>query len=259
MMTTMRRRSKVRGLAAWLGLTPDAVELGDNVVVISPHLDDAVFSLGAAVARAARRGARVRILTVLAGDPRSQLAAGPWDFETGFRTAGEAARARREEDRRACALLGAVPLWLPHEDHQYERRVEDAVVRAQVVAAVGDATVLLPGFPLAHQDHAWLARLLDGAFERERVGYYVEQPYAVWAPDEPFDAVLTTGPRCWLRASADVRSRLRKLRACRAYGSQLAHLGEGTLLAICRREVLFGGELVAWARDAMSVERKPYD
>ena len=41
------------------------------------------------------------------------LAAGGWDRRGGFATEGESARARREEDRRACAVLGATPVWLP--------------------------------------------------------------------------------------------------------------------------------------------------
>jgi LmbE family N-acetylglucosaminyl deacetylase len=221
-------------------------------VVVSPHLDDGVLSLGAAISHARRRGAQVAILTVLAGEPSSSAPAGPWDRKSGFGTAGEAARVRREEDRRACGILGAEPRWLPHEDHQYERRADDKAIRADVIEAVGDAMVLLPGFPLSHDDHAWVAVLLEGAFARERVGYYVEQPYAIWTGDQPFDWVApgSAHPAQWRPAAADARDRLRKLRACRAYASQLPHLGSRPLLATCRREARLGGELITWAQES---------
>ena len=99
----------------WLGLR-GGEPLDGDVAVLSPHLDDAILSLGAAIS-----GARgdVRVVTVFAGDPDSTLAAGEWDSRAGFRTVGEAARARREEDALACADVGARPVWLPFVDDQY--------------------------------------------------------------------------------------------------------------------------------------------
>jgi len=89
--------------------------LRGRVVVVSPHLDDAVLSLGATIARAARAGAQVHALTVFAyGD--EDLPVAPWDAECGFRSAGHARSVRREEDARGCALVGAIPDWLPFYD-----------------------------------------------------------------------------------------------------------------------------------------------
>src|SRR5947208_5655387 len=88
----------------------------ETVVVLSPHLDDAVFSLGAWLHHEARVGATLRILTVLANDPSVDRPAGSWDAECGFSSAAAAALARREEDRRACAIVGARPDWLPYGD-----------------------------------------------------------------------------------------------------------------------------------------------
>ena len=90
-----------------------------RVAVLSPHLDDAVLSLGAAIARAVREGATVTIVTVFAGDVDSALPASNWDRLAGFATEGEAAAARRVEDATACALLGAEPRPLPFPDYPY--------------------------------------------------------------------------------------------------------------------------------------------
>src|SRR5690242_11145568 len=107
-------RRKLVGLGRWVGILGGRAALDRDVVVISPHLDDAVLSLGAALSWAARHGARVTVLTVLAGRPDSSTPAGEWDAGSGFGTEGEAATARREEDERACEVLGATPVWLPY-------------------------------------------------------------------------------------------------------------------------------------------------
>ncbi|MGH3110271.1 MAG: PIG-L family deacetylase, partial [Gaiellaceae bacterium] len=150
-----------------------------HIVVVSPHLDDGVLSLGAAMAAWARDGARVKLLTVLACDPDSAEPSGGWDRRAGHATEGESARARREEDRRACEHLGVTPRWLPFGSIDYERHGTDSDVREAVVSGLGDASdVLVPGFPLSQPDHVWLARLLDGVGpEAARVGRYAELLY----------------------------------------------------------------------------------
>jgi LmbE family N-acetylglucosaminyl deacetylase len=243
-------REKATGVARWLGLLGGRSRLDSEVVVVSPHLDDAVFSLGAAVARSSRGGGRVTILTVLAGDPDSPTTAGDWDRKAGFRTAGEAARARRAEDARACELLRARPVWLPFSDLQYERGGDDAEIRTAVVDAVGAAPVLLPGFPLQNPDHRWLRRVLDGAFACDRVGVYAEQPYAALWTDRPGEGSTPEPERlppagAWRRLQAGLLDQRRKLAACRAYSSQLPLLGP-ILGTIIRYEMRVGGEAAAW-------------
>lgn len=227
-------------------------ELQGRVVVLSPHLDDAVLSLGAAIARAARAGADVTIVTVLAGDPASSAAAGRWDARSGFASAGEAARHRREEDRRACAVLGAKPVWLPFGDEQYGRGADDAAIWAELERATGGAEIVLaPGFPLMHEDHVWLSRLiLDGSWDA-RLGLYVEQPYVRWSTDvspalpDPLAPFLDRSLQWW-RPAAGPADRLAKLRACRAYRSQLPQLGPRPVFEIMRSEMSRRGEAVAW-------------
>ncbi|MGB2875425.1 MAG: PIG-L family deacetylase [Gaiellaceae bacterium] len=226
------------GVLAWLGLRRPGEALPGRVVVVSPHLDDGVLSLGGAIASATRRGARVTILTVLAGDPESSQPAGEWDSRAGFTTEGEAVRARREEDRRACARVGAETEWLQFPDEQYGL-LDDDRVSASVRERVGNAAVLLPGFPLAHPDHARLNALLLGrGLGGARVGLYAEQPYALWADRSP--------PAGWHAPPAGLRDRLAKRRACREYVTQLPLLGERVLAGIARYEARHGGEAVSW-------------
>lgn len=242
-------RAHAAGAARYLGLTGGRIELPDRLVVVSPHLDDAVFSLGAAIAAAVRRGRDVSVLTVLAGDPASDEPAGPWDSSAGFRTAGEAAAARRLEDERACGLLGARTEWLPFRDHQYGAVTSDDEIRRTVVDHVGNRSVLIPGFPLRHEDHFWLHGLLADAFPPERTGLYVEQPYAAAHSDRPGRSLESTAqhappPERWRFVRAGTRDRLRKLAACRAYTSQLPLFDASLVQHISRYEARVGGEAI---------------
>lgn len=150
------------------------------LVVLSPHLDDAALSLGATIASLARAGQEVVVLTVLAGDPGSVDPPGVWDRRCGFASAGEAARLRRLEDRAACDVLGATPVWLPYGDEQQRARGgTDGEIWTQLLPHLDPAAaVLVPGHPLTHRDHAWLTRLVVGRFPADRTLLYAEQPYA---------------------------------------------------------------------------------
>lgn len=214
------------------------------IVVVSPHLDDGVLSLGAAMAAWAREGARVELLTVLACDPDSGVVAGGWDARGGFATEGESAQARREEDLRACRHLGVEPRWLPFGSVDYDRHGSDDEVGSAVAAAVkGADEVLLPGYPLTHPDHAWLAEVLEG---RElgalRLGYYVEQPYGRREGEDGAGAFHR------IRATRR-RDRLAKWRAIREYRSQLPLLGMTRSVARGPLALAFGREAVAWTGD----------
>ncbi|MGH3132205.1 MAG: PIG-L deacetylase family protein [Gaiellaceae bacterium] len=224
---------------------------GKRIVVVAPHSDDGVLSLGAAIASWARRGAHVDLLTVFALDPESEAPAGGWDARAGFRTEGEAAIRRREEDAAACAILGATAAWLPFGSVDYDRHGDEAAVRDAVSAAAdGVDALLLPGFPLSHPDHEWLGRALVGSrMGCRQLGLYAEQPYARRAKGEPrvppWSAEALGALPVFHPVSAGARDRLAKWRAIRAYRSQLPLLGIRRSL---RRgpHSLLRRELVAW-------------
>ena len=218
--------------------------------MISPHLDDAALSLGAAIAHTTRVGGTIRIVTVLAGDETATFEAGPWDRSSGFETAGEAARARGEEDDVACRILGALPVRLPYFDKQYGRGGEDREILAAVLNAIaGCDLLLLPGFPLNNEDHDWLARLLlEGSPRSVRIGLYAEQPYAARARETPAAILEPGGP--WLTLEAATTDQFVKLRACRAYRSQIEPLGGlRVLLSVLKYEAQRGGESISWLED----------
>ncbi|HEY7521910.1 MAG TPA: PIG-L family deacetylase [Methylomirabilota bacterium] len=121
------------------------------MVVVSPHLDDAV--LGCSAVLAAHPGAVV--VTVFAGRPAPASRLPPWDAAAGFRAGDDVVGARRDEDRAALRLLRAVPVWLPFLDAQYEHSPGvDAVVAALEAAltALRTSAVCVP-LGLFHSDH----------------------------------------------------------------------------------------------------------
>jgi LmbE family N-acetylglucosaminyl deacetylase len=230
-----------------------------GVVVLSPHFDDAVFSVGALIRRLGRSGRRVAILTVLGDDPRSTREASEWDRLSGFPTEGAAAASRQAEDRRACDLLGVRQEWLPFRDLGYGRDVPDDDVWAAILERCGNAALcLIPGFPLTHPDRAWLTTLvLRRGVPHARLGLYLEQPYASRARNprrwawrsgvaNPLRDLLTEAP-AWETVRTGPGDRAAKIRACYAYRSQLPPLPGGRRLPwrVAAREALRGGESVA--------------
>lgn len=200
---------------------------GRRWLVLSPHCDDALLSIGAALSAHVRAGGSATVVTVLAGSPSSTAAAGEWDAASGFSSEGEAAAARRAEDEAACRIIGVRPVHLGGVDEQYEppssaAELWDAVRELSEVHDV----VLVPGAPLVHADHRRLAEQATEALDaRAAVLLYGEEPYLLWSRRPPSDRVLPDGrPISWRRHPATRTDSARKVRAVRRYRSQLTLL-----------------------------------
>jgi LmbE family N-acetylglucosaminyl deacetylase len=250
------------------------------ILVVSPHLDDAALSLGATIYTLARRQ-EVRILTVLANDPESTRPAQPWDVRCGFASAAAAARGRRAEDAAAGKILGAQVQWLSFPDSSHPPLAEVAEMkRAIAAAACGAGTVLAPGYPLTHPDHAMVAALtVEACLDTDsRLGLYVEQPYAsrallrsgqsddgpgrrfqeaqklirfaaggwrrrrsVYPCDSPLPAGAEAGG--WVRPTATSAAWIAKHRAISAYRSQICRSFHARVVL---GEIGAGGECIRW-------------
>src|SRR2546425_11691806 len=90
---------------------------GAQVLVLSPHLDDAVFSCGGLLAELQDP----RVATVFAGFPPPDLPLQDWDAACGFRSGGEAGTAR---PRGGDAALGVV--CAPTRHPNFPRRPDRA-------------------------------------------------------------------------------------------------------------------------------------
>lgn len=151
-----------------------------KLVVISPHLDDGVLSLGATLSALAKAGADVRLVTVFAGDPDDQGEASFHDRMRGTKTIAQATAERRIEDQAACDLLGIRPAWCDNLDSAYlTARDPDRVWQSMGDFVSGADLVLTPGFPLTHYDHSYATLLVLREVHSIQVGLYGEIPYLV--------------------------------------------------------------------------------
>jgi len=127
----------------------------ERIVIVSPHLDDAV--LGCSYLLAAHPG--VTVVTVFAGRPDEYPdPPGHWDALGGFGAGDEVHVARRAEDAAALGGFDAQPVWLDFVEHSYLERPDwvrpDQVVDAldAAVRAAAPTAVFAP-FGLANPDH----------------------------------------------------------------------------------------------------------
>ena len=211
---------------------PTAGEL-DRVVIVSPHLDDAV--LGCANFMAAHPG--VMVMTVFAGNP-PQYPTDPmrkWDVQSGFAPGDDVMEVRRHEDAAALALLDATPVHLEFIEHTYnpgDRPVAPDVlvdVLAPALATLTPTLVLAP-FGLANPDHDVTHRACMLAKERldsdvsfwcyEDSGYKHIPGMLAWRISSLFRRRLWPTPVCPPTATDETR----KQAAIACYPTQLLAL-----------------------------------
>jgi LmbE family N-acetylglucosaminyl deacetylase len=178
-------------------------ELARPVVVVSPHLDDAVLSCGALIAQLDRPV----VLTVFAGSPASWTEHREWDHDwCGFEHGVDVVAARIREDDAALAILGAVGVRLAFLDEQYREpgaSMSEADLGASIAASVeevGGESILMP-LGLGHIDHRLTsAGCRDAARRRPDLHWFAYQdlPYGyepeLFGADVVRDALAVLSP-----------------------------------------------------------------
>ncbi len=117
-------------------------------IYISPHLDDAVLSAGGLIYDQVQSGVPVEIWTMLAGSPPereyslfAQLQHSMW----GVTTAEAAISARREEDQKAAAILGARAVHFDFLDCIYRRGSDGEWLYSDITVPPHAEDAALPG------------------------------------------------------------------------------------------------------------------
>jgi LmbE family N-acetylglucosaminyl deacetylase len=197
------------------GDTPD-------LVVLSPHPDDAVWSCGGRIARSVADGATVLIVTVFDGD----VAEPP----RGWRQLADP-RTRRQEDAAARGALGVVGRSWGHVDaalrvdrtgaplypspralfaglHDLDLGLVD--VLAERVAALGDVELDAPLGIGGHADHVLVREAVVRA-RPPRVRWYEEFPYDGAAPDTLVPDWHRVDVCAWLDAALRYRTQVEAL------------------------------------------------
>lgn len=193
-----------------------------NTVVISPHLDDAMLSLGGYL-----QSHPAQVVTVFAGVPELGEVS-DYDRSRGFSSSAAAMVIRCAEDSEACADLGCVAEHFDFLDLQYRRSMEDLrSVADRLVAALEPhptADVFVP-LGLGHEDHRFIADVALGCiWSGQTLHVYEELPYRVLHPEEVvarFAEIDEHYERAELPAPLAAGYRGRKRTTLRHYKSQL--------------------------------------
>jgi hypothetical protein len=216
------------------------------VVLLSPHLDDAVLDCWSWLTGPGE----VTVVNVFAGIPRSP-APGPWDVLCGAADARVQMRARLDEDAAVLGAIGRTPVNLPLLDCEYRRlsgRYPFARIDRELTERVPSASRVLAPLGVRHPDHTlvqrYALRLLDHGLP---VTLYAELPHGVlcgwphWVTGEPRDPHLDPDS-LWTDAlqripdrdrpaprviSLDEESAARKLESLRGYRTQFPALDLG--------------------------------
>lgn len=210
-----------------------------RVVLLSPHFDDAILSLGAAAGEWAREGHSVTVCTLFGGFPapgwKETPAARERHAKWGFRNAAGAVARRKREDMAACRALGVAFYHLNHPDALYraaysarglsghtapsDLRLLPVLARAVPPADLYCAPLGIGG----HVDHL-LAHELAARHLHAPVLYWEDVPYRAYAGAD------TARRRAWVGALAtevfvsSPGSVDRKVAAVGEYRSQLPHI-----------------------------------
>lgn len=199
------------------------------LVVVSPHLDDAVLS---AAVQLTRPGAR--LVTVCAGLPPAGAQLGEWDRLTGAADAAERVRERWLEDEAAAAVLGVVEVVrLDFDDGQHldGPRTDQAEMVAALEPLFADAVeIWLPAGIGGHPDHlatrdAGLAAALSTPHTLVR--HFADVPYSVHAG---WPHSVTAEPTRQVHVLDDEAQR-RKVKAMACYRTQIPALDYAGALA----------------------------
>jgi LmbE family N-acetylglucosaminyl deacetylase len=135
----------------------------ERLVVVSPHLDDAVLGCGQLLA--AHPGGVV--VTVTARTPPAYPdPVNDWDGAGGFGPGDDVMAARRAEDAAALAVLGATPVWLDFDQFAYREGREphdpaDVAPALEAALVAADPTAVFVPFGLGNPDHA----MTDGGYK----------------------------------------------------------------------------------------------
>lgn len=216
-----------------------------RTVILSPHLDDAVFSCWKLLTRD-----QALVITICAGLPSGRTRPAYYDGLSGSSSPRERFHERRAEDAEVLEAVGAQYVHLDVLDAPYRRRRVAPVTIAETVHALIplSANVVGPAAIGGHPDHLLVREVALILRDRGRpVSLFADVPYATrygwpgWVSGErgtPYLDIDAYWER-WLGSiparnllvpvarALEHREQRRKLEAMRTYRSQFPALEEG--------------------------------
>ncbi len=209
-----------------------------RLLALSPHLDDAIFSAGGALAARAQAGWKVTVATLFTGNVDAPCGfALACQLDKGCGPEVDYMALRCAEDVRACAVLGVEPVHVPlleaphrgygsaaelfgpvHEDDPVRQPLAEALVA--LLVAHGPDEVWAPCALGGHVDHVLVHQVVRELASAPARIWWTDWPYADRpAPADPQADTVAQLP--WVEKALDPGARARKADACAAYASQL--------------------------------------
>lgn len=175
-----------------------------HIAILSPHLDDGVFSCGEYIRKEVLSGNTVTVVTVFSGEAEPEaLSEAAKEFHSMcFLHDDDAMAIRKQEDRGACEMLGCRYLYLDYPEYLYrsdsagrklcmnlsrmfdDGQDEETAFRQQLAARLETLCgeydlVLAPVGVGGHRDHLMIRDLLLDYAERKQtpVLFYEDVPY----------------------------------------------------------------------------------
>lgn len=247
------------------------------VLLVSPHLDDAVLSVGATISAMTAAGTHVVVCTVFAGRPQPPFSPAADDFHADCGLGWDAIDQRRQEDLAALAVLGAEAVHLDFLDAIYRRAGEEWLCqrpRAMFDSDLPPEQALMDD--IARDVHCFYSRLepsqvwtcaavgghvdhrltrdatVTACPERHKILLWEDLPYAFESPPEPRTAAETP-------LAVESQTLQIKLDAIERYESQIHMLWPGggwralmVQQATARRHA--GSFELLWSADSPSPE-----
>ncbi|MDT8382007.1 MAG: PIG-L family deacetylase [Brevefilum sp.] len=176
-------------------------------IFLSPHFDDVALSCGGLVWELTNQGDQVEVWTIMAGFPPDEnfsAFAQKNHYDWG-KSGHEAIQMRREEDKAACSILGAIPkhfdcpdvIYRKHPEsglpvvnnndelfnEQPEKALVNSILSILTEKIPPQARVVLPMGLGGHLDHRTLVKVGEG-LDQEKL-CYADYPYILNSFDSP--------------------------------------------------------------------------
>lgn len=236
-------QTRRRGSHYTLGIPEPFDDLAAQLVVVSPHLDDAVLSAFALL----QPERNAQVVTIFTGAPTGTVTS--WDRERGFTSAADHMAARHTEEREVMASLGIVHIELGFAPVEYRDGAEPdhtAIVTAVLDNIPAGSMVALPvgaggrfslgqriahrlvpsrkpaGGTTPHVDHVFATDVLLPVLlaRRQSVLLYEDVPYLWAGPGDQRAADLASLNRADVTLFAQAIDREHKAAAINRYRSQ---------------------------------------
>lgn len=176
----------------------------EKILLISPHLDDAVFSVGAIAVELAAQGHEVHVLTCFTKSVENPTGyALACQLDKNLPAEIDYMELRRQEDQKACQLLNIIPHWgdLPEAPHRgynsakelfHDIKNQDEIAEKLTemlekwIEKIHPQLIISPKGIGNHVDHQQVCNaleLLQRKFSKITYLQWYDQPYLMRNPD----------------------------------------------------------------------------